>query len=76
MQLTHLACKTTIVFARGFCVHVCMCLSIKQLKSLNGKLAWWKRWLCMPRRSQHPFVVLVIQVLPQGSTRLYPVTKT
>lgn len=58
MQLTHLACKTTIVFARGFHVHVCMCLSVKQLKSLYQRLTWRKYWLWLPRRSYHLLVVL------------------
>lgn len=51
MQLAHLACKTTIVFARGFHVHMCICFSGKQLKNLHGRLAQWKCWLWLPRRS-------------------------
>lgn len=66
MQLTHLACKTTIVFARGFHVHVCMCLSVKQLKSIHRRLKQWKHWLQLSRRSQHPAIVIGLPTDPPG----------
>lgn len=53
-------------FCQGVQVHVRMCLSAKQLKSLHGRLKQWKHWLWLSRRSQHPAEVISIPMDTQG----------